>query len=74
MYWVKYVDSNYNLHIYVVDATNGEIIAAWITYIFGENGGASSSPTNYIGYIWLTVTGIGVFIVIWHYLITRKKK
>ncbi len=74
VYWVKYVDSSYYLHIYVIDATNGEIIAAWTTYVFGENGGAPSSPTNYIGYVWLTVAGIGIFIVVWHYLIVRKKK
>ena len=74
VYWVKYVDNNYYLHIYVIDATNGEIIAAWTTYVFGENGGAPSSPTNYIEYVWLTVAGIGILIVIWHYLIARKKK
>ena len=74
VYWVKYVDSSYYRHIYVIDATNGEIIDTWETYVFGGDGGTPSSPTNYIGYVWLTVAGIGIFIVIWHYLTVRKNK
>lgn len=74
VYWVKYIDSNHYLHIYVVDATNGEVIAAWTTYVFGEDGGIIYSLSNYVKYIWLAIAGIGISIVIWHYLIKRRNK